>query len=964
MKKAAIIFTSVACFLLIAGIVIDVLMYGVFRQVFNFYFGTAQGNAEEADRDEIQDEARALAREIAANGFVMLENNGSLPYSGEKKVDLLGVRSADPVYNGGGSASTGDQSEKVSFRKAFEDAGYSVDSEVLKYYEDYRSSGNMGVGFTDFNVKDPDPESYWDKTTDATLGVVVFGRSGGESNDLPLTMLSSNAADADKHTLEFSANELALLEKAKSEYETLVVVINSPNPMELGPVKDSVTDEKGTTGNVDACFWVGMPGYHGLPALVQMIEGTVNPSGRLVDTWLYDELDSPTGSGFTTTKYAEGAAGTTNAKANKYTNIGRAYSEYAEGIYVGYRYYETATELGYIDYDEEVTYPFGYGMSYADFTWEVDTSATSVPDAVKGDSQFTVTVNVTNNGPVKGREVVQLYSVFDADTLKGGQLDRSAASLIAYAKTDEIEPGASDTVELTFMAEDLASYDDKGIYSETGSYVLESGKYTFALRSDSHTDKITGADLGFELSAPIVYNSTSLVDNADTSIAKRPTDTQTAVNIFGAYDESVISGTAYGIGVNYLGIDSSEEDWVNGTGRTGVRECPETLVTFADDEGAPSITNKDYVDHSGDKVVTGKDSGLSVADFADVPYGDPSWKTLVEQMSVSELEDLVLYGGYMTQEIKSVGKNATVDTDGPCGVTFIFNRTKFPCICYPNTNILAATFDKDLAARYGSMIAKEGAAFGMTGWYGPGANIHRNPFGGRNFEYMSEDPVLTGVMVANVCAQAVEGGISPMIKHFALNDQETDKEGMFTWCTEQAAREIYLKAFEYAFKAKDKFGLAANAMGTMTSFNNIGDRWCGASTALCTTFLRGECGFEGAVMTDYYSSGSTYMVADCAIRSGNDYILGTTGIVLKNGGALNNDDIYYLQRSAERMLYLYSRTWNVDNEYSGGMKTWEIVALIVNIVWWLGTAVLAFFAVRGWVKVVRAKKNDSTTQNV
>ena len=974
-KIAHIVLTAVCAFVLVLGIALDVVVFNVIDNVLNFRFGKAAvSTVSEKEKAERREKAIGVAELIAEEGFVLMENNGTLPYTSEdKKVDLLGSAAAVPVYGGQGSSETSDNATPIDFAAAFTNAGYTVNTDIIDFYKNggYVTEGVHGVGQTDFKVKDPDPDMYWDLTSDADLAVVVFGRSGGEDNDLPLEMESDNPADADKHTLELSAYEHKMLSKAAEKYENVIAVFNSAHPLEPASFSDLMTGDAGTTGNVDALIWVGMPGYHGLPKLVDIIEGAVNPSGKLPDTYAYDSLSSAAMSGYMSkgmndgnyysNLLVEGAGGKIYAGGELKEYDGAAtYMEYAEGIYVGYRYYETAAELGYIDYAAEVAYPFGYGMSYSDFGWSIDKSASVIPDEIDGDSTFEIAVDVTNDSETPGMDIVQMYLTLDADELRAGKLDRSAVSLVAYAKTPVIAPGATERVMLEFSAEDIASYDDKAIYSSSGSYVIERGEYTFRLRADSHTDKENVDPIVIDLTAPIVYSDTSTDASADTSVSKRPSDLVTAVNRMGTYDESILSGTKYDMGVNYLGLASSETEWLNGTGRKGALTANDSLVGFIANGENKSITNKGYVVHDDFIGTTASGGSLSVMNFGSVDFDDESWNDLVEQMPIEEASELILYGGYMTNAAPSVGKEATTDSDGPCGIAFIFRQGEFPGVSYPCYTVVAATWNEEVAFAYGDAVSLESESFSLTGWYAPGANLHRTPFGGRNFEYPSEDPLLAGITAANTAAAAALNGTPTYMKHYALNEQETNRgNNLITWTTEQAARELYLRAFELAVKADSKYGLGASPAGVMTSFNYVGDRWAGASYQLCTEYLRDEWGFRGTVVTDYFGN-SSYMDAACAIRAGNDMMLGT--IAMSLGDKSSGDTLYYVQKAAKNILYTYSRSWNVRNGLgaAGGMQPWQAVALAVNIVWWLGTAVLAFFAVRGWIKVIRDKKQMRT----
>ncbi len=932
-KKLPIPLTVAVAVLLVLGIVLNVAVYGFLADVLTMRFGKATAVAmSEEEKAGIRSDARALAAEIARDGIVLLNNNGTLPYTDEsKKVDILGCVGAYPYYGGVGSGGISDDGRPVDFRAAFEAAGWTVNQQLISVYAP--PSGDQ------FTLSEPSPDSYWDKTdSSADLAVVVLGRTGGENYDLPT---SGYGPDGAGHYLALSENELELIRKAAKQYRNVAVVINSANPMELGAVEELISEEAGAGGNVDAVLWIGKPGYYGISALVEIIEGG-SPSGRLTDSYAYDLFSAPATKAYGDNEYTNitiksNAAGIFDPKAH--------YQEYAEGIFVGYRYYETAAELGYINYEETVQYPFGYGLSYTDFSWEVISD--DIPETVRGDTSFSVTVRVTNTGDVPGKEVVQLYLLCGKDSLLSFRLDHSAAALIAFGKTGVIEPGSYEDVVLQFSAEDIASYDGIGAYSEQGSYVIESGDYTFALRTDSHTDKSSALRIPLHVEAPIVYGGASDVSEADTSASKRPSDAVTVNNVFGPQENSTLNGSAYGAEVRYLSVSSSEEDWLSGTGRTGDREAPQALADFIADGANVSVENKGY-SVLAEPVVTEKDSGLAVSDLTDTAYDDPKWQALVEQMSVSELSKLILGGGYKTDEIASVGKAKTVDADGPCGIYYYSDPAQYPGISYPAPVLLAATFDPSLAQKFGASVAREAAIYGIGSWYAPGANLHRTAFGGRNFEYYSEDPVLSGHMAMQTCAAAADGGLIVYLKHFVLNETELNRNNnVVHWCTEQALRELYLKAFEYPVKAQERFGLTS-VTGMMSAFNYIGDRWCGASAALLTTILRGEWGFEGTVITDYFG-GYGYMDADCAIRAGNDLMLNT---IVAKLSRVSEDDKQYMQRAAKNILYTYSRSGAARPlAQAGGLEPWQVAGIVINIVWWTITVLLAILCAVRWNRI-------------
>lgn len=457
-----------------------------------------------------------------------------------------------------------------------------------------------------------------------------------------------------------------------------------------------------------------------------------------------------------------------------------------------------------------------------------------------------------------------------------------------------------------------------------------------------------------KLDQPIVYSGSSVASNADISVAKRPSDLISVGNVFGTADESFINGSKYGMEIPYLSVSSDGEVWAKGFGRNGDKPAPQSLVDFISNGANVSIANKGYEVHSA-PVTTASNTALDVNNFKDTPYGDASWDALVQQMSVSEMRRLIKDGGYTTAAVSSVNKAKSVDLDGPCGLNYFPNPDKYPGVAYPSPITLASTWNVELAEEFGTSIAKEASVQGAGGWYAPGANIHRTPFSGRNFEYYSEDPVLSGFMAMNTCSAATDGGVVVYLKHFVLNDSEVNRNrNVLHWCSEQALREIYLKAFEYPVKANIRFGKTSTT-GMMSAFNYIGDRWCGASYELLTTVLRNEWGFQGTVVTDYFG-GYGYMSADCAIRAGNDLMLSTVSAELTTD---SNDDQYYMQQASKNILYSYSRSGLAVADFSSdGMETWQIISIVINIVWWGITAALAVLCVMKWVKYVRSKEKQ------
>ncbi len=921
------------------GITLNVLAFNTFRDVLQMRFGTPTVVFDvDSNIEDIEKEGQEVSRNVAREGMVLLENNGTLPYTGSsKKVDLLGYHVANPFYGGSGSGAFSDTNEPVDFEKAFSDAGWTVNQNILNYYgsSDYETSVSAG-----FSIKEIDPNLYWDKTdSSADLAIISLGRSGGEGADLPT---SGFGKDGTKSYLEMSDEEVSLITKASQTYKNVVVCINATNAIELGPIADLITSDKDSVGNIDALMWIGKPGYYGLTALEEIITGETNPSGKLTDTYAYDAFSSIAAKSFGNNAYTNLLI--KGRTANESLSSNHHYQEYNENIYVGYKYYETASELGYLDYDSTILYPFGYGQSYTTFSWGV--TKQSIPSSLKGDDKISLTVRVTNTGNKAGRDVVELYNTLDSAGLKSKKLDHSAATLIAFEKTGVIEPGKYEDVTFTFDAEDLASYDDKAVYTSNGGYVIENGDYTLSLRSDSHTKKDDSTEIKYNISKSIVYSDTSKDASADTSVSKRPTDLVSAKNAFGTYDASKLNGNKHNLEVPYLSITSSKEEWLGSISRKGNKEVTESLVNQIANGNNTSTANKDYEDHS-DYAYTVKSGGtLNIKDFGEVDYDDPKWNELVNQMSISEMNKIITMGGYKTDKAESVGKEATVDSDGGTSLCYFADPAKYPGCAFPVTNLIGATWNKELAKQVGEIVGRECTYYGITGWYAPGGNIHRTPFSGRNFEYFSEDSALTAYMLANESSGATSKGVITYCKHYVLNDTETCRlDNVSHWTTEQALREVYVKGFEYAFKADRKLGLKATT-GIMSSFMYAGDNWCAASNELLNVITRGELGFKGTVITDYYG-GYNFMDMNCAVRGGNDLMLNTLKANV-NLSKTSNDDIYYMQKACKNILYSYSRSSNVitPSHTVAGAQTWLVFAYTIDAIYWAGFAAVLFFLVK------------------
>jgi beta-glucosidase len=820
-----------------------------------------------ADFDSIEDvdaAAKELVEEISGAGIVLAKNEGqALPLAAGAGVTMLGRAAADPVFGGSGSGSV-DTNSAVNARQGLENAGFTVNDAVYGAIEAYAAENPRGF----IEMDRPDISTYFigempvdgyeaqsssfDDYDDAA--VVYLGRPGGEGGDLTRDMSDwDDNAEPGQHQLELNKDEKDLIELAKANFDTVVIVVNSSTTIEMGALQAD-------TG-VDAILLAGSPGATGLNAVGSILSGDVNPSGRTADLWAADFTADPTFANFGGFLYdglevAYPVSSIETATSNATVTDEAPFVNYAEGIYVGYRYYETAAAEGFLDYDEAVVYPFGYGLSYTDFTWAVtDTQAGAV------DGTIAVTVEVTNTGTVAGKDVVELY--YTAPYTPGG-IEKSEVVLGDFAKTGVIEPGASESVTLELPVEDMASYDHAG----ERAYVLEAGDYAISVRTDSHTVAAGTEPITYTVESDVVYSGEN----------HRSTDLAEVTNQFDDVSAQFSTEPEEG---KILAMSRADFAGTFPTAPTGAALVASDAVA----EGFAAWDVDAEADaFEGDMPRTGAGTDLSLIDLRGLPKDDPQWDELLDSLSVGDMTDMLLNGAYQTAAIGSIGKPQTTEPDGPAGFSSFINSS-INGVAYPSEFLIAQTWDVDLGRAMGVMLGNEAMFKDINGWYAPAANLHRSPFAGRNFEYYSEDPFLSGLMMTSVANGAAEKGVYTTLKHFALNDQETNRvnNGIATWATEQTIREIYLKPFEMAVKtismevpylADDEGTIETTTVGStaiMSSFNRIGATWAGGSEALMTNVLRGEWGFEGFAISDFNLY--PYMNPNQSISAGTDLTL-------------------------------------------------------------------------------------------
>ena len=868
MKKRSIILLAI---LLIAALAVNIACASLNTMItawmgvnFNPLLTGSQA-VESADILSVADataQSLAMAESLEAEGLVLLRNeNGALPLASGSKVNLFGYGSVDPIYGGTGSGS-GDTSANVDVVKGLQNAGLEVNEELVKFYRNAGVSRPKQGGYTGSNFTPTEvPASAY---TEAVLqqakdfsdtAIIVLSRIGGEGGDLPQDMFAAGYSKTDdgRHYLELTQDEEDLLALVKAQgFAKTVVLINSSNAMELGFLEDGV----------DAALWVGSPGAVGFNAVGQALTGAVNPSGRLVDTYAYDLSSAPA---------------FWNAGDFTYGNLKtRHYVEYAEGIYVGYRYYETAAADGFIDYDSTVQYPFGYGLSYTDF----EQSIQSYSD---GNGVIAMQVKVTNTGSVAGQDVVQVY--YTAPYTKGG-MEKAEVVLAGFAKTKLLAPGESETVTVAFTAEDMASFDAFG----AGCYVLEAGDYAIKLMRNAHEviDSRT-----YTVKDTVVYGEGN----------PRSSDQTAAVAHFADVQDGQIT------------VYVSRSDWAGTTpsARADGKTASE-LVVKSFSEKAP------YEVNNADAAIVYADNGLVLEDLAGLAWDDPKWELLLQQLSDEDMATMILNGGWSTPAVASVGKPATSDLDGPAGINSLVSSLKG--VSFPSEAVIGSTWNAPLVEEFGRVFAAEALANGVVGLYAPGMNIHRTPFSGRNFEYYSEDGLLSGKLGAAQVRGAASQGVYCYAKHFALNDQESNRLSLSVWCNEQAMRELYFKPFEITVKE-------GKTTAVMSSYSYLGTTWAGGSKALITDVLRGEWGFVGMVVTDSAMANTSWMDPNLAVRAGNDMILCLMGASIDSS---NNTARQAMRAACHNILYTQANSAAVQVEADNTPYWYGLVALFNAIV--------------------------------
>lgn len=1007
---------------------------------------------------------KELARRAEAEGIVLLKNqnntlpltNGGAPLSDSNTitVNALGWSFYYPSLGGSGSGAVGSDN-LVSPTQALEASHIRINTGLADYYMDWSQAHYTDWQITkangyytddDTNTSPARPtvgktyDAAWDVpelnaeevaqaceqsgAEDNQVQILWLGRGGGEYHDLPTEMTKEGGSvnkygiNPDKHYLELTDEEEAVLAKAKElrgQNGKIIVILNSNNVMEMGKLQDDPL--------VDAILFVGGPGKDGFYGIGDVLCGAVSPSGRLADTWPADLLASPVMENFGSDVYydADGIFDNQYDTQISYTGSGGEAKQrpimfvgYEEGIYMGYRFYETAAADGYFAADgtgsdpyfnrtNGVVYPFGYGLSYTSFTQ-------TITDARYEDKAFTFTVQVTNIGSVTSRDVVELY--VEAPYYAGG-IEKSKVVLCGFDKTAALAPGESETVTLRVDQEDIASYDD----TVNGCYVLDAGDYTFYLGT------VDGSVWGSHSWAYAVPEDSKALSGKGSAVTFAAADAIADTIIYNDANDGPRDSERYAHNSDGTGYTTAENAFereltgnnlkVSNGDRTMNRtagfaaswptsptseDCvmPVELEEILNDNNYSTVEAVALHDNVDTMPATGEDNDLLLIDLRGKSFDDPLWEKYVQQWKPSEMALLLGKAGFQTESFTQYGKPTTLDNDGPQAFRHqalgeenervnTYYMTAFPCEA-----LLACTWDVDLLKEIGQSVGSEGAANGMTGWYAPGLNTHRSPFGGRNFEYFSEDPFLAGKLCASEVSGAADYGVFCYIKHFAMNEQEAFARSwccgmhmdesldryknpewiLMTWATEQTIREIYLKAFEIAIKeaTTDLIWLDENgqtqttenfraATGVMTAFCCVGNTWSGGNNALLQTVLRDEWGFNGTALTDYALH--DFMYPDQMIRNGGTACLQSNRKNFVDQANPSATTVYYLQKATKEMCYMVANS-NAMNGVAPGtqirytLAPWEIGCLVADLI--TGMLLLMVIAITIW-KAHDSKKN-------
>lgn len=1020
--KKVVVWAICSVFIAAVLVVANILEHGMFKSILGTVLGGPMPitdssiekiyKSDYTSKEASKEAGDKLNVQIAEEGFTLLMNEGNaLPIAtpntksgaatAKPKVSVFGKNSINLVLGGSGSGGISGDSAATIY-DGLANGGFEVNPTLKAFYENKNASGEgrganptlsdastsaptLPIGETPTANYTGEVRRSFDEYDDAAI--VVISRIGGESFDLPRFQDMEDGGIEENHYLQLNQNEYDMLDMVTSEFNKVIVVLNTLTSFQCDFIEQY--NNTATNKRIDAVLWIGGPGTTGAKAIGDVLNGNVNPSGKTVDLYSRNFRLDPTWQNFgDNTQVNDGKNGASFLESGTAV-AGQTMVAYEEGVYMGYRYYETR---GYEEvkkdssstwYEENVIFPFGYGLSYTQFDQEILSVEGTVKDGL------TIKVKSTNVGEVPGKDVIQLYVTLPYYV---GGIEKSHVQLVDFAKTTLLAKNESYTATFTVSAYDLASYD----YNDANSngfcgYETEAGAYTFYASANSHV--VTNA-----------YDSETVELAAADAIqfAKDPVTDGDVINRY----------TSEGEGIDFWAVDYrlNEFDITNTLGNTVKRkgmsrtDFEYTAPTpfdakerefLTDANGASELTflkdsshNNPIIEEEAQKGMPTMDpdsNAVTIRQLRGVDYNDALWEQLLDRITFQEMKDLVNNGAFQTIAIESIDKNLTNDSDGPIGfVNFMPGKsesykgnTTFACQI-----VISSTWNKDLAYQMGKIVGENGLWGDVTGnglpysgWYAPAVNLHRSPFSGRNFEYYSEDPILSGKLAVNVINGAATKGVYTDLKHFALNDQETNRAGVSTFCTEQALRELYLKPFELAVKGSDNPAEVATAkadniteyvgtMGIMSSFNRIGARWTGGDYRLMTEILRNEWGFEGLVICDYKTDNS-FMHSKQMLYAGNDLILASVeNLMWTNPEADNVEDVMILRQAAHNILFAVANSNSLNVKVIGYQTEWWITATyVLDVVVAIVLVVWGVYAIKGSKKEETAKDSNTTQKN-
>lgn len=968
--KFRVIVIPIIAFLAVA-VLIATILANVYPATLDWYLGRGEKHivtisgvsAEDTEYYENKYDGDSYAALLASaemsgrvgdEGEVLLKNiSNTLPLAKGDKVTPFGYGYVNPTYGGTGSGKVDASKDYVVTAEEALNEYFTVNKtaeDKLKAAQVMKLSGPTVQGQDVEGYRGADQRIHYfpastysglEESCAGTVGLVFISRNGGEGNDM-FRDVANGYDDGTRHYLQLSEEEKLTLDFSKAHCSKTVVIINSPTPMELTGLRDD--------DGIGAVLWIGSAGARGMDSMGRILSGAVNPSGKTVDIWTADFASDPT-----FVNYGASDSYYTNLDtAGKPTNYVNNFIEYEEGIYIGYRYYETcAAEDNTFsvfgekkDYDDAVVYPFGYGLNYG------DAEVTQTLDEVTySGGEITIKGTVSNDSDYDVKEVVQIY--YGAPYKPASGIEKSAKTLVAFEKID-VKAGEDKPFTIVVDEEELASYDYKGYYTDgAGSYVLESGEYGIYLGKDSHdswgSEKID------------VRQTLAYADEASggaRAVGKRDCDYEAAQNLFDESNDYAESG---------MMTVMSRADF-DGTAPTAPapKAATESIIAGVsgyDVETDPiSGDNENSLLYKSEDPVSGAKNGTVLSSLRGLAYDDPMWDDLLDNIDYTsdELDDLLSYGAYRTGGLSQIEKTVTADRDGPVGLT-AGGSNALVASTWMSTPIVAATWNVDLAYEMGACIGQEAMNHDVHGWYAPGVNLHRSPFGGRNFEYFSEDPLISGKMGAGVISGAQQNGLYTYVKHFALNEQETNRITSATWVDEQTMREIYFKAFEICVKdseyeltyydggSGERKTVTRNACtALMTAMNSIGSEFCGNSYALLTELLREEWGFRGMVVTDM-TLPNEYKSLEEGYRVGNDVWM----YLMKTNMDFATPTAKWAARNAvHNICYAVVNSGTYNHVAPGAyiyydISPWAVWLIVANVVIWLAVAgALVWIALR------------------